>query len=123
MASTRQGLLDAIPQIADEKLRAELVREVGSEWAEYSPRRTLEWFDSITFENPRLNIAAVNLIYSAAVKRGRVDRTTAVDWAWRHLPDDQRTDFLFREIEGDWRNSDPEAVDAWLAKHEIEIHR
>lgn len=117
--SVRGVMVAEIAKLSDERLRAELMGEVGAEWAELAIEPVFEWFDSVEFENPRQALVAANRIFGSAVRRG--DTAKCVRWVWPKLPDDQRGPFIERAVRQTWMKKDPEGAAAWLKEEGIDF--
>lgn len=117
--SVRGRMVVEIANVSDERLRAELMGEVGAEWAELAIEPVFAWFDSVDFENPRQALMAAHRVFGSAMRRGDPER--CVNWIWPKLPEDQRGPFVERAVRRDWMGRDPVGATAWLEEKGITI--
>ncbi len=116
--SLRPQLLEAVAQVEDEALRADLVLDFATNWGQVSPEEAQAWFDTLTFDNPRASIPAARKILDGLSRAGKAAEGAA--WIWPKLPDDLRGEFVRDFVAGQWSQADREGAAAWRQAHGLE---
>jgi hypothetical protein len=114
--SKRPLYLQAIAKVADERLRLEMVGEVGKRLAQILPSQATAWFDSLMIENQAIKEETAHKFFRGLQKR---DAAKAADWFWGKISPETQGNFLSTFVETEWAAKDKAAADAWLAKHGI----
>ncbi len=110
----REHLIERVAEVGDEILKAQLVEEIGEDWARFDPIAATNWFDSVSFENDET-------AFQAAAEIGEewfeAEPIRAVDWLWRHSPESQKDRFVTELIGQALASKDLDAARTWLEQH------
>lgn len=113
----REAMVARVAVIEDEKLRSQVVQEVGEVWARTDPEAAVEWFDTIEFADPMLRLRAGMEIGEEWFEK---DAVAAATWLWPMVPEQMQSRFVGQLAQGPF-GQDREALNSWLAERGFNV--